>query len=225
MRRPSFRLALALIVLAGLALRLYYALHVMGDHRFSGDGLEFHYLARTLADRGAYEQPFPRLGLEVLLRASNFDDAYRRLADVHVPTAEKPPLYPSYLAVWAKLGLASLRWNLAASCFLGAGTVAVVGLVARRVAGARAGLVAAALAAVYPGLIVLDGSLRSESLYVLLVAVALLAALRLVERATWQRAALLGAAIGLAALTRSEAVLLLLLLALPAAWLAGGARR
>jgi 4-amino-4-deoxy-L-arabinose transferase-like glycosyltransferase len=224
-RRVSFRVVLALIVLAGLALRLYYALRVMGDHRFTGDGVEFHYLSRTLADRGAYEQPFPRLGLDALLHARNFDDAYERLAGQHVPTAEKPPLYPAYLAVWAKLGLSSYRSNLVASSFLGAGTVALVGLIARRVGGVRTGLIAAALAAVYPGLVVLDGSLRSESLYVLLAAAALLAAYRLVERPAWRRAAVLGAAVGAAALTRSEGLLLLALLALPAAWLTAPDRR
>jgi 4-amino-4-deoxy-L-arabinose transferase-like glycosyltransferase len=223
--RIGFGLALALIALAGLALRLYYSLRVMGDHRFTGDGVEFHYLARTLADRGAYEQPFPQLGLDALLNARSFDDVYARLADQHVPTAEKPPLYPGYLAIWAKLGLSSYRWNTVASSLAGTGTVALVGLVGRRVATARTGLVAAALAAVYLDLVILDGSVRSESLYVLLVAAALLAAYRLVERATWTRAAALGAAIGAAALTRSEGLFLLLLLALPAAWLAGTARR
>jgi hypothetical protein len=41
----------------------------------------------------------------------------------------------------------------------------------------------------------------------------------LAEKPSWQRAAPLGAAIGLAALTRSEALLLVPLLALPAVWL------
>jgi hypothetical protein len=73
--------------------------------------------------------------------------------------------------------------------------------------------------------VILDGSLRSESLYVLLAALALLAAYRVVERPTPVRAAALGAAIGAAALTRSDGLLLLLLLAAPAAWLAGTIRR
>ncbi|MFL5780526.1 MAG: glycosyltransferase family 39 protein [Thermoleophilaceae bacterium] len=223
--RPSFGVALGLIVLAGLAVRLYYALKVMGDHRFSGDGVEFHYLARALSDRGAYEEPFPHVGLHALLNARSFDDVFAQLAHQHVPTAEKPPLYPGYLALWAKLGLSSYRWNTVASSVLGAGTVAVIGLVGRRVGTARTGLVAAALAAVYFDFVILDGSLRSESLYVLTVALALLAAYRLVERPALTRAAALGAAIGAAALTRSEGLLLLLLLALPAAWLAATARR
>jgi hypothetical protein len=55
----------------------------------------------------------------------------------------------------------------------------------------------------------------SESLYGLLIAASLLLALRLREERTVGRAAALGAVVGLAALTRSEALLLLLLIGLP----------
>jgi hypothetical protein len=58
----------------------------------------------------------------------------------------------------------------------------------------------------------LDGSLRSESLYLPLVALVLLLAYRLHDKPGWRSAALLGGAIGLAALTRSEALLLVPLL-------------
>jgi hypothetical protein len=90
--------------------------------------------------------------------------------------------------------------------------VVLIGLLGRRVAGDRVGLIAAALAAVYPALWMLDASLRSESLYLPLVALVLLLAYGLREQPGWRRAALLGAAIGLAALTRSEALLLVPLL-------------
>jgi hypothetical protein len=56
----------------------------------------------------------------------------------------------------------------------------------------------------------LDGSLRSESLYLPLIALVLLLAYRVKD---WRGAALLGVAVGLAALTRSEALLLVPLLA------------
>jgi hypothetical protein len=87
--------------------------------------------------------------------------------------------------------------------------VMAVGLLGRRVAGERVGLVAACLAAVYPLLVIADGSMMSESLYGLLIALALLLAYHLVDRPAMGTAALLGAAIGLAALTRTEALLLL----------------
>jgi 4-amino-4-deoxy-L-arabinose transferase-like glycosyltransferase len=201
-----FGLALAGIALAALAIRIVYGLRVMGAHRFGGDAVEFHLLAQVLGDTGSYLQPFPWL-----------------LDHHEIPTAEKPPLFPAYLAVWTKLGAGSYKAHLVAGAFLGAGSVAAIGAIGRRVGGAALGLVAAAVAAVYPNLILLDASLRSESLYVLLIALGLLAAYRVAERPSWQRSAWLGVAIGLAALTRSEAVFLVLLLGLPAVWL-GAAR-
>jgi hypothetical protein len=194
--------ALAAIALAGLAVRLVYGLHVMGDHRFGGDAVEFHLLAQAIVDTHSYIQPFPWL-----------------FEHHRVVTAEKPPLYPTYLAGWTAVGLSTYKWHLVASSVLGAGTVGAIGAVARRAAGDRAGLIAAALAALYPSLVVQDATLRSESLYVLLVALAVLAAYRLAAQARPGRGAVLGAAIGLAALTRSEALLLVVLLAVPALWL------
>jgi 4-amino-4-deoxy-L-arabinose transferase-like glycosyltransferase len=91
---------------------------------------------------------------------------------------------------------------------MGAVLVVAVGLLGRRVGGERVGLVAALLTAVYPVLITLDGSVRSESLYAPLIALTLLAAYRLVDRPGFGRAALLGLCVGLATLTRSEALLL-----------------
>jgi 4-amino-4-deoxy-L-arabinose transferase-like glycosyltransferase len=102
----------------------------------------------------------------------------------------------------------------------GAGTIVLTGLLGRRVAGRAVGLGAAAIAACYPLLIVADGALMSETVYAPLVAGALLAAYRLVDRPSVTRAIGLGVLVGLAALTRAEALLLLLLLVGPVAWLA-----
>jgi 4-amino-4-deoxy-L-arabinose transferase-like glycosyltransferase len=79
-------------------------------------------------------------------------------------------------------------------------------------------LLSAAIAALYPLLIAADGALMSETPYALLIALGLIAAYRLYDEPTARRAAVLGLAIGLAALTRAEALLLLALLALPLAW-------
>jgi hypothetical protein len=68
---------------------------------------------------------------------------------------------------------------------------------------------------VYPVLVAADGALMSESLYGLLVTGALLAAFRHREQRDLGSAAALGALIALAALTRSEALLLMPLLAWP----------
>jgi 4-amino-4-deoxy-L-arabinose transferase-like glycosyltransferase len=193
MSRPRFGTALALIAAVGLAARLLYALVVMHDVPVGGDGLEFHILANQLASGDGYIQPLI-------------------VSPAHVATADKPPLYPLLLAVPSLLGLKTVAAHRVGSCLMGAVLVVGVGLLGRRVGGQRVGLLAAAVAAVYPLLVVLDGSLRSESLYAPLIAWLLLAAYRLVDRPGARRAVAFGAVLGLAALTRSEALLLGVLL-------------
>ena len=85
--------------------------------------------------------------------------------------------------------------------------MAVIGLLAREVAGARVGLVATAIAAVYPNLWMNDGLVMSESLSLLLVSAVLLLGLRMLRRPTTQLVAVVGVLAGLAALSRSELVL------------------
>jgi 4-amino-4-deoxy-L-arabinose transferase-like glycosyltransferase len=102
-----------------------------------------------------------------------------------------------------------------ASCLLGVAAVVAVGLVGRKIAGDRAGLIAAGIAAVYPQLWINDGMLVSESLYALVIAVTLLFAYRLWASRSWSDALWLGVIIGLAALTRPEAVFLVPLFGIP----------
>jgi 4-amino-4-deoxy-L-arabinose transferase-like glycosyltransferase len=193
MRKRPFATRLAAIAGVGLAIRLVYALVVMGGRDPRGDGREFHLLANVLADSGRYLQPF-------------------QYAYLHrtIPTTEKPPLYPTLLALPSWLGLDTYAAHRVVSCLFGAAAVVLIGMLGRRVGGVRIGLLAAAIAAVYPALWMLDASLRSESLYLPLIALVLL--LTYERRFVWA-----GVALGLAALTRSEALLLvpLLLFALP----------
>jgi 4-amino-4-deoxy-L-arabinose transferase-like glycosyltransferase len=115
-------------------------------------------------------------------------------------------------------GLDGVLAHRALGAFLGGVTIVLVALIGRRVGGERVGLAAAGIAALYPLLVAADGAPMSESLYGLLIAACILLALRLREqRAVWSAAAL-GAVIGLAALTRSEALLLLVLLGVPLTW-------
>ena len=71
---------------------------------------------------------------------------------------------------------------------MGVGTIVVVGLVGRRVAGVRTGLLAAAIAAVSPLVWVNDGQMLSESMTMLTVAVAMLFAYRCWDRRDWRSA-------------------------------------
>ena len=103
--------------------------------------------------------------------------------------------------MFSKLGFDSPVDHRLASCLLGVAAVVLVGILARRVAGDRAGLIAAGLAAVYPQLWINDGMLISESMYVVFIALTLLCAYRLWDSDKWTDAALLGAMIALSALT------------------------
>jgi 4-amino-4-deoxy-L-arabinose transferase-like glycosyltransferase len=110
---------------------------------------------------------------------------------------------------------------------LGIVTVAVIGLVGRRIGGDRIGLIAAGVAAAYPNLWINDGLVMSESLGGVLVGLILLATLWLLRdredtdrRARLWRALLLGGLLGLGILNRSElAVAVPLAMIVVATWL------
>ena len=58
MTRISFRRSLLALTALGLAVRLVYALGVMGGREVRGDGRQFHFLAEVLGSEGRYLQPF-----------------------------------------------------------------------------------------------------------------------------------------------------------------------
>lgn len=207
-RTRRFRLILAALTLLGLAVRVAYALIANVPVGF-GDDVWFHGVANGLAGGRGFSDPFNSLSHGAIAFGS---------AGHPLPTAFHPPLFPALLAIPSAVGLDSYTAHQIVGCLFGAAAVPVIGLVARRLAGDGAGIAAAAIAAVFIPIVANDALLLSESLYGLLVALALLAALRLRERASTRRAVELGVAIGLAALTRSEALLLLPLLVVPIVW-------
>jgi hypothetical protein len=104
---------------------------------------------------------------------------------------------------------------MVATCLLGAATVFVCGLLGREVAGERAGIVAAVIAAVYANLWIQDPLVTSESITMLMVAIAVLLAYRLWRAPSVGRAAWFGVVCGLASLTRAEVILFLPLVLIP----------
>ena len=201
----SFRGRLLLIAAGALVLRLIYVLVLARAVPMAGDANYFHGQANLLAEGKGFIEPFIYV-------------AY----DQSVPTASHPPLYPLVLSPVSWLGGTGILAHRVVGCFIGIAVLVVIALIARRIAGDRAGVAAAAIGAVYPILVAADGAPMSEALYGLLVAAGLLAALRLYERGDLLSAAGLGASIGLAALTRSEALGLVVLLAWPLALRRGG---
>ena len=200
-RLATFPGGLAAIALGALAVRLAYVA-VRRGAVVQGDALTFVLTAANLAAGEGFRRPY--------------EDA---------PTAEHPPLHVVLLAAIQLAGLDSHTGQRVVLALLGTATVVVLGLVGRRVAGPRAGLLAAGIAALYPNLWVIDAALMSETPYLLLVALVLLAALAARDTPAPATFAMLGAAIGLAALTRGEALGLLPALAAPLAWAAGGPLR
>jgi 4-amino-4-deoxy-L-arabinose transferase-like glycosyltransferase len=204
----SFAVRLAAIAVAGIALRVLYLLTIGRHVTGIGDWFFYHWQANDLAAGRGFDEPY-RLRFEHLA----------------LPSAGHPPLYPLVLSGVSALGGTSVMAHRALGLPLGAVTIVLVGLLGRRAGGERVGLVAAGLCAIYPLMIATDGALMSETLYGALVAALLLFAWALLERPGRRRAALAGGVLGLAALTRSEAVLLLPLLLWPVAWRGGGERR
>ena len=90
----------------------------------------------------------------------------------------------------------------AGNVVLSVATIALVFLLGRRMAGDRAGLIAAALAAAYPVLIAFSHYLLTETLYVFLLLAALASLVAGKPQPTSLRAAAAGALFGLLALTR-----------------------
>lgn len=107
---------------------------------------------------------------------------------------------------------------------LGALVVLLIGLLARRIAGDRAAIVAASIAAVYPNLWVNDGLIFSETIANVVILVLMLVAVRATPRSTLRRVAAVGALGALAALTRAELGLLVVLVGLPVALALHGRR-
>ncbi len=196
-----FAWSLAAITAGGLALRIAYVLIERRDLTFTGDAFFYHEGANLLADGRGFISP-----VEL------------KFFDGHVAeAADHPPAYLVYLAIPSLFGLDTELAHLLWSCLVGAVTITLTGLVGRAAVGPRVGIIAAALAAVYPNVWAHDGALLSETLALATTTATVLLAYRYLAAPSWPRLAAAGAMAGLAALSRSELVLLLPLLVLPLA--------
>jgi 4-amino-4-deoxy-L-arabinose transferase-like glycosyltransferase len=197
-RARHFWTALACLALLAWAVRILFLVAVDPEVPAIGDASAYHHLANNLADGHGYIRPFDYelLGLER-------------------PTAEYPPLFSTLLAVPSLAGAESVDAHRMFAALMGVGGVVLVGLLGRRVHSENAGLVAAALAALWPMLFLSEGILMAEALYVPLVTASLLCAYRAFDSPTPIRFLGLGLVLGLATLTRAEGALLALILVVP----------
>jgi 4-amino-4-deoxy-L-arabinose transferase-like glycosyltransferase len=166
-----------------------------------GDAFYFETQASFIANgSGWFISPFPYL-----------------LHHVVAQSAQHPPLWLLVLAFADTIGLKSFLAHRLFACVLGAAAVFVTGLAGREVAGPRVGLIAAAIAAVYPNYWINATNGLSETLVLLLVATVVLLAYRFWHQPSYPRALWLGAACALTGLTRSEQLLLLVAVLIPIA--------
>jgi len=200
---------LLLIAMAALVLRVGYVAFAKTNQPVQGDQLFYNSEANRLARGDGFLEPFDPQALSRGVIREGKD-----------PAADHPPLTVIVLAPVSFVTSQALIPQRLTMAVLGTVAVVVIGLLARRLAGDRAGWIAAGIAAVYPNLWVNDGLIMSETLATLVVALALFYAYRLIREPNVWNALIVGALCGLAALTRAELVLLVPLLAVPAALVA-----
>jgi 4-amino-4-deoxy-L-arabinose transferase-like glycosyltransferase len=189
--------AAGLLALAGFAVRLVYVAVHEYDPSIT-DANWYVNAANLLADGRGFVDPL------VYMREG-----------ISVPGALHPPGYTVVMAIPSLFGITGTFGHQIWSSMIGTATVLVVALVARRLAGPRAGLLAAAVAALYPWFWLHDSTLMSENLAMLLAAILLLLSYRFWDRPSTWGAMLIGLILGIAVLTRSETLSLLVFLALP----------
>lgn len=133
------------------------------------------------------------------------------------------PVYPLFIAASVLTFGEELRSLALAQHLLGVTNVGVTYLLGRLIFGRAAGLLAGLLVALDGPLLIYERYVLSETLFALLLGLAMLAAVVAVKRGGWRRWLLAGVALGLAILTRPVAQIAIPLFALTAL-LASGRR-
>jgi 4-amino-4-deoxy-L-arabinose transferase-like glycosyltransferase len=132
------------------------------------------------------------------------------------PSAFRPPGYPVFLAgVYVIAGHPSPAAGRLAGALLGTLAVALIGLIALRLWGRRIGMLALGIAAVAPSVAILSTALISEALFVPVMLAAVLCALEARHsQRSYRWVIATGVLVGVAALTRTNGLILLVPFAL-----------
>jgi len=188
-----FTRALVLVLLLAGAVRIGSTLATKQGAPPRGDGIFYSLEAVQLAHGLGFTEPFTGR-----------------------PAADHPPLVALSLVPAAWLFDDSLMAMRLTGAVLGTAAVALIALLARRLAGDAAGIAAGVVAALHPGLWVNDATLMGESLTALLTAAVLLAALALRQSPSRRKALLAGLLVGAAVMVRAELALLWVVAVVPA---------
>lgn len=192
---PDRRFWVAILAAVGLGavVRLVYLFHA-APAWVGGDGFDYHLVAQRLADGQGFTSALGEVGTEY---------------------AHHPPGWATTLAAVTKLGADSMRAHQVVGLVIGLGVIVIAGLVGRRYAGRRVGVVAAFIAAAYPGFWVIDVQILSEPLGLLVLGLLMLVLADLWERPTLARAVLAGGILGGLTLVRGEELALLAIAVAP----------
>lgn len=208
---PRSRRILLLVLLVGGGLRVAWVAHAGVAPHFAGDPEAYLLQGETLARGKGYTNPLIDIENEIRKRAHQPPLARQ-------PSSFYPPGYPVFIA-----GVAWVVWHSPiadgsvvravgyAQAILGVLTILLVFALARRVFGARIGLVAAAIVAVYPNLITTTATLQLETVFIALSLATLLVLLPAATGADPRVRRLVagGAMTGVVALVRPTIALLL----------------
>lgn len=166
--------------------------------QLGGDAFYIAYQAQMISEGQGYSSP-----------------AIYWSTDRLAPGAGRPPVVPLFQASMRLLGLGGVHEIRVGMALLGSLSVFVIGWVAWQLAGRTAGLVAATLAAFYPNFWTNDWVMNLDGVFTTTIAVVVWAAYRYARRRRPVDAVILGVAVAVAALTRSEASMLAVVLVLP----------
>jgi len=124
----------------------------------------------------------------------------------------RPPIYPLFLAAIYWIFDVNHAVVRLVQAFIGAALPAIVYLAARRRFSRTESAVGAFICALYPAFIGMSGSLMTETIFVPLLALAILGLILVEEEPTWGRILATGIFLGLTLLARASAATLLLLI-------------
>ncbi|MFN8419925.1 MAG: glycosyltransferase family 39 protein [Anaerolineae bacterium] len=156
-------------------------------------------------------------GQTLILEASGYDvyavnllagHGYTRMADLR-PDSDLPPLYSFALAgIYALFGRSTIPVALVQ---IGMDVISWLAIYAigRRIGGEWVGLLAAGFTAFYPYLLFQNLSVNDTAVFIMLLTTGVWAAMVAQEKASWRWAALSGLLLGMVALTKTLAILVL----------------
>ncbi|MGD9703141.1 MAG: glycosyltransferase family 39 protein [Acidimicrobiia bacterium] len=186
------------VVASAFVWRIVALMTIAPDRVDGGDPLFYHTTANVLAAGRGFPEPLNWI-------------AFGR----HLASAFHGPLFPMILSLSSRIGGTAYIDHRVMAAIFGTAVVLGVVLVGNHLGGRTVAIAAGLIAAFYPNLWLIDGVLFPEGLMAALVVFTILAAYRWNERPRVVLAVVLGALIGLTALTRGEGVFLMVLLVPP----------